>query len=174
MQREPIFLRTIGMALCALLVSGASGQRALAQSATRDLSGYAGLEVTFTVTITIETPGGTTAVGLEEAPPAGWIVSNISDGGAWDVGQEEVKWGPFFGGGTPAFVTYDVTPPASAGGDECFAGTVSFDALNLSVGGEQCIAVPIPAASTWGLAVMAIMICTLATLLLILRDARRV
>src|SRR5205823_1941439 len=43
------------------------------------------------------TPSASAAVyAVEDQPPAGWVVSNISDGGLYDAKRGKVKWGPFF------------------------------------------------------------------------------
>lgn len=137
-----------------------------AEGATRDLSQFVELGATFTTTIVLEPPPGTLIVGLEEAPPTGWIVSTISNGGTFDAATGEVKWGPFFDPGIPAFVTYDVTPPTTAVGSQCFAGTVSFGGASTpDIGGDACIGAPIPAASAWGLAAATLGIMCGATIL---------
>jgi hypothetical protein len=118
---------------------------------------------TFTVAITLNTPGGTSVVGAEDAPPAGWTVSNIDNGGSLDAGTGKVKWGPFFSPSIPASLSYDVTPPASGGGDVCFAGTASFDGLEEAIAGDGCITRSIPAASAWGLLVLALAIAALGS-----------
>ena len=112
---------------------------AMLGSASRDLpSGYrAGTP--FSVSITVQLPPAVVAVGLEDAPPAGWAVSDISDNGAWDSQHGKVKWGPFFAPQIPAAVTYRVTPPAGTSGQWCFAGTVSFDGVNQPITGELCL-----------------------------------
>ena len=111
----------------------------LADGATRDLPDCYTPEVALTVSIAIQPPPATSAVGLEDAPPVGWTVSNISSNGVFDALNGKVKWGPFFEP-FPAVVTYDVTPPIAEMGMKCFAGTVSFDGINQQpITGEECI-----------------------------------
>lgn len=158
---RPCLAACVGLLLCV-----ASAQRAEAQGAVRDLSAFTGPTATFTVSITINTPAGTAAVGVEETPPAGWSVANISDGGGWDSIQEKVKWGPFFSPSVPTLLTYDVTPAAGAVGDECFTGDVSFDVTVESIGGDQCVMLPVPTVSQWGALALALLVCTAATLII--------
>lgn len=136
-----------------------------AAGATRDLSSYADPVTPFTVTIAIDAPPGTIAAGVEDTPPFGWSVSNISDSGAWDTQALKVKWGPFFGSSIPAVVTYDATPSGSAG-QQCFAGMVSFDGDEESIGGDACVGGAVPAASAWGLAALTLALLCAGTLLI--------
>lgn len=142
-----LFVIMIG--LVATTASTARGQ-----SATRDLSDFAGAGTTFAVSLALDIPAGVNVVGLEEGPPAGWVASVISDGGFWDVDTEQVKWvlvtEPF-----PTSLTYDVAPPADAQGNLCFAGTISFDGPSVTIEGDDCLAVGIPAVSGIGLALFA-------------------
>ncbi|UCE61005.1 MAG: hypothetical protein JSU63_04485 [Phycisphaerales bacterium] len=140
-----------------LIMLTAAAQTARADGATRDLSAYSAPGVAFTVVIAIDTPPATGMAGLDEAPPTGWSVSNISDGGTWDSQTEEVKW-LFFDPSIPPQVTYDVMPPIDASGEHCFTGTITFDSLPLPVAidGDDCILFDAPAVSEWGVIVMAI------------------
>ena len=160
-RRRERFARYVGLVSIAICARHAD-----AQSATRDLSGYSGPSVQFTVSISIDTPPQTVAVGLEELTPTAWSVSNISDSGTWDIPQQKVKWGPFFNPSVPTVVTYDILPPANVGSARCFDGEVSFDVLAEPVGGDQCIPLNVPAASAWGTIIMALAILTLATVVI--------
>ncbi len=89
-----------------------------------------------TVTITA-TPASTTgSYAIEETPPAGWTVSNISNDGTLYSGV--VKFGPFFDN-TARTLTYDVTPPAAETGDKTFSGTASEDGVSKSIAGQTVI-----------------------------------
>ena len=92
-----------------------------------------------TVCIAIAPPPGTSAIGVQDSPPSGWEVSNISPGGEWDSIYDKVKWGPYFAP-FPVEVCCDVTPPLDAAGEHCFAGTISFDGTNQAVQGDECVA----------------------------------
>ncbi len=109
-----------------------------ADGATRDLPPEYCPGVTFEVSISIVPPAGTSAFALEDVPPVGWPVSNISDGGAFDPINLKVKFGPYFSP-FPGKVTYELTPPANKTGQRCFSGTVSFDGINEPIGGDGCI-----------------------------------
>lgn len=155
----------------AAVLAGLVGWTGLTQSvwadgATRDLSGYTAPGTAFTVTITLVPPAGTHVAGVEEAPPASWVVSSISDSGTWDAGTEEVKWGPFFDPSIPGAVTYDVTPPGEVTGEHCFGGTVTFDTLNASIGGDDCLPLTIPTMSGWGAVALLLLLLTAGTLVL--------
>jgi hypothetical protein len=78
--------------------------------------------------VVIETTIPDTAAShtVEDVPPSGWTVSDISHGGSFSGGA--VTWGPF--DDTQArTLTYAVTPPADAFSPEEFSGTIT-------IGGE--------------------------------------
>jgi Concanavalin A-like lectin/glucanases superfamily len=75
------------------------------------------------------------AIALDDQPPAGWIVSDISDGGSWDTVNKKVKWGPIYSDFL-RIVTYVVTPPAGATGKQTFSGIISADGISLPIEGE--------------------------------------
>ena len=89
------------------------------------------------VTILITVPPQTTAIGVEDAPPSGWVASNISHGGVWDSVRGKVKWGPFFEP-FPTEVRYDVIPSFDDSGTACFDGTLSLDGIDETICGDQC------------------------------------
>jgi hypothetical protein len=70
---------------------------------------------------------------VEEIPPAGWAVTNISHGGVYDPATGRVRWG-LFTDQTSRTLTYDVTP---TGALAPFAGIVSFDGVNASIAGPS-------------------------------------
>ena len=155
-----------GITVLAGLAAGiGGGQLAFADGATRDLSGFAGPSVTFTVTIAIDVPPGATMAGVEETPPTGWSVSQISNGGTWDDGQQEIKWGPFFEPSIPEQVTYEVTPPDVGSGPRCFSGIAVFDTGSLPIEGDQCVAFGVPTISPWGLMVLTMLVLAFGTLI---------
>ncbi|MFQ5591860.1 MAG: Kazal-type serine protease inhibitor family protein [Phycisphaerae bacterium] len=93
--------------------------------------------VTKVVRIVLNPPSSATAIAVEDTPPPGWVVSNISNGGTLDPVNGKVKWGPIFAP-FPAEVTYDVTPD-SANGLQCFTGIISIDGVNEPICGDQCL-----------------------------------
>ena len=148
------------------LAVGLAAPMAAGQSAVRDLpTTYGGGVSSFAVSIAINPPQGVAAVGLEDLPPAGWPVSNISNGGALDVRSGKVKWGPFFGT-IPSGVSYVLAVPGSASGPACFDGDVSFDGLDRPITGDVCVIGPIPAVSEWGALVLGISLLIGGTLVL--------
>ncbi|MCH8147839.1 MAG: hypothetical protein IH987_07575 [Planctomycetes bacterium] len=136
-----------------------------AQDPMRDLSAYSNPVTVFSVQITVDTPLRTVTAVMEESPPTNWSVSNISHSGTWDEQSQKVKWGPFFSSSIPPTVSYDVTP-AGAGSERCFDGTISFDAVDETIGGDLCVGDPIPAISHWGLACMTLLVLTASSILL--------
>ncbi|MDX1952031.1 MAG: Ig-like domain-containing protein [Verrucomicrobiota bacterium] len=78
------------------------------------------------------------AYALEDRPPIGWTVSEISDGGEYDALNRKVKWGPFFGTESRT-LTYIVTPPALAHGLQSFTGMVSTDGHQQGITGDLTI-----------------------------------
>ena len=136
-----------------------------AQNPSRDLSGYSDQVTVFAVQITVDSPPGTVTAVMEETPPTNWTVSNISHSGTWDTQSQKVKWGPFFNPSIPSTVSYDVTP-SGPGGTRCFSGTISFDAVDETIGGDLCVGDPIPALSEWGLFCMSLLLLTAASVLL--------
>jgi len=145
-----------GVVLVAVCVCLGSVRSVQAQSAVRELPRFPGEGATATITITLHPPAGTAAAGAADTPPAGWTVSNISDAGTFDSLTGEVKWGPIFTPADPTVLTYDVTVPTGATGNECFTGTVSFDGSETPIEGESCF-VTIPALTPAGAAVAALL-----------------
>lgn len=149
-----------------LLCLGSASSAVHAQGATRDLSAFSTPGATFTVTITLDLPPDTVAAGVQDRPPTGWLVTNISAGGAWDALNQEAKWGPLLAPSIPAVVTYDVTPPAGAVGRPCFVGIVSFGGPSEPVTGDDCLAVAVPTVSSWGLMVLSLLLMIAGTLVM--------
>jgi hypothetical protein len=87
------------------------------------------------VEIRVTPPVGAAAVAVEEAVPAGWQVSRISDGGVFDAESRRVRWGLFFGDDTRR-LTYELTPPAGAASAERLKGVASFDGDLIVIDGE--------------------------------------
>ena len=81
------------------------------------------------VSIAVTPDPGVMVYAVEDAPPVGWTVSNISHSGAWDDVNKKVKWGLFFDANIRT-LTYDATPPAGETGEKTFSGTASFDGVD--------------------------------------------
>jgi ribosomal protein L35AE/L33A len=91
-----------------------------------------------TVGITVTPASGTQSFAVEDSPPLGWVISEISHSGQWDTINNKVKWGPFFDN-NPRTLTFRATPPAGETGDKTFNGTASFDGNNISITGDSVI-----------------------------------
>jgi hypothetical protein len=91
-----------------------------------------------TVSLIASPAAGINNYALEDIPPAGWIVSNVSSGGMYDAANHKVKFGPFFDS-TSRIFTYDATAPANESGEKMFSGTASADAYKSSIGGSSVI-----------------------------------
>jgi len=102
-----------------------------------DAAGYCP-GVTQRVVIVLNPPAGSSAIALEDAPPGGWAVGAISDGGFFDETTGKVKWGPLFSP-FPESVGYEVTPPNADQGQQCFVGTISIDGFNRTICGDSCV-----------------------------------
>ena len=143
---------------------------AAGQSAVRDLPPVYGGGITdISVSIAINPPQGVAVVGLEDKPPTGWPVSNISNGGTLDVQNGKVKW--FFLAPSPGSVSYELAVPGAARGPACFGGDVSFDGLDRPIIGDACVVGPIPAMSEWGLLVLSLLLLIGGTVILNRRES---
>lgn len=142
---------------CLIAVFGFLSTAAFGSGASRDLPDSALPGASFTVTITLDTPPVTSVAAAEDAPPSGWIVSNISNSGTFDAQTGKVKWGLFFAPSIPLTLSYDVTSTGQS--TTCFSGTVSFDGAGSGITGDSCMNV-IPAASTWGVLALVISLLT--------------
>jgi hypothetical protein len=100
-------------------------------------------EVPFTVTDFANPASNILAYAVQDTPPPGWAVSNISDDGTFDPATGTVFWGPFFDA-LPRPLSYQVTPPAGATGAASFAGEASFDGNIVTILGQrQTTATPV-------------------------------
>ncbi|MCP4350017.1 MAG: LamG domain-containing protein [Desulfobacterales bacterium] len=78
------------------------------------------------------------AYAVEDTPPLGWEVSNISDSGTFDSVNNRVKFGPFFNN-TTRTLTYDVIPPSDQTDNVVFVGTASADGVNTIIRGDSVV-----------------------------------
>ena len=99
--------------------------------------------VSFTVTNLAVPATNISAFAVQDTPPAGWTVANISDDGAFDAVNQIVKWGPFFDN-LPRALTYQVTPPANATGTVTFSGQGLFDSTTVPITGQRQTTALIP------------------------------
>jgi len=75
---------------------------------------------------------------VEDTPPAGWAVTNISDGGYFDTANRRVRYGPFLDG-QPRNLRYDVTPPMGDSGSKQFLGSSAVDGTDRLLGGTHVL-----------------------------------
>jgi hypothetical protein len=95
--------------------------------------------VPFTVTIAITPGSNTLAYALEERPPEGWAITNISDAGVFCPITGKIRWGLFLTN-TPLTVSYQVTPRTNATSSlATFAGVASFNGLNVPIIGQRTV-----------------------------------
>ncbi len=94
--QEKLSCRRVSLLLAGLVGLLAAQASAWADGAFRELPDCYTPDTQFTIAISIEPPEGTLAIGLEDSPPLGWAVQNISNGGNYDADNNKVKWGPFF------------------------------------------------------------------------------
>lgn len=91
-----------------------------------------------TVMLTVA-PGDTaSAYAVEETPPAGWSISDVSDDGQFIAATGTVRWGPFCDAQTRS-LSYVLTPATSGLADLSFAGMASFDGASLTIGGAASL-----------------------------------
>ena len=157
----------------AVLVWIGTASSALWEGATRDLPAFYEPGTLLSVSIEIDVLPGTGVVGLEDVPPSGWTdVSNISDGGTYDLGNHKVKWPPFFDN-LSRTVSYDVTPSGAAVGVQCFIGYVSFDGDEQSTAGDDCVPPAVVVPVTSGLSLIVLGLLLIAAAALVLRSVAR-
>jgi hypothetical protein len=84
------------------------------------------------IRIAANPPSSATSYAVEEKPPRGWTVSNISHDGTFDPETGVIRWGVFFDA-TPRTLTYTLTAPAGVASLGSFNGEFSFDGNVLEV-----------------------------------------
>jgi hypothetical protein len=95
--------------------------------------------VPFTVSITVTPSSNILSCALEERPPEGWPVTDISDGGVFCPVTHKIRWG-LFESNSVRTVSYTVTPRLVASSIVTeFAGVASFDGVDVPIGGQRWI-----------------------------------
>jgi hypothetical protein len=84
------------------------------------------------VVVSVTPPAGAAAYAVEEKPPRGWAVSNLSHEGSYDPDTGVIRWGVFYDGSTRA-LSYTLTPPPSVIAVGGFDGELSFDGQLVNV-----------------------------------------
>jgi len=88
------------------------------------------------VELCVEPGAPAQSVAVEDRPPAGWRVSEVSHDGVYDPVTGRVKFGPFFDR-EPRILGYTVQASAGALGTFQFEGRGSADGVNSPIGGQQ-------------------------------------
>jgi hypothetical protein len=91
--------------------------------------------VSFLVSLRADPPAGTFAYAVEDKPPTGWHVTDVSDDGAFDSVTGKVKFGPFTDTAART-LTYRVTPPATAAGRYEFSGSSAVNGALYPITGD--------------------------------------
>ncbi len=78
------------------------------------------------------------AYAVEDLPPSGWLVGEMSDGGAVDPLSGRVKFGPFVDDQARS-LTYVVAVPQDAAGKQVFQGTSAVDGKEFPITGDQTL-----------------------------------
>ncbi|MEK7677889.1 MAG: PQQ-binding-like beta-propeller repeat protein, partial [Verrucomicrobiota bacterium] len=105
-------------------------------TAVADLPAEYQLGTNITVSITVTPQTNVTAYAVEDQPPDGWLVSQITSDGLWDDLTRKVKWGPFFDR-VARTLAYQATPASNTLGAAVFAGVASFDGADLAISGQR-------------------------------------
>ncbi|HEY5914143.1 MAG TPA: hypothetical protein VJA21_26445, partial [Verrucomicrobiae bacterium] len=102
---------------------------------TRQLPGQHGSPGN-TVRLIAQPSASTSVYAVQDQPPAGWAIRNISHGGVFDSATALVKFGPFFDH-EPRTLAYDALPPLGFQGVAVFSGAASADGLNSPIVGDH-------------------------------------
>ncbi|HEV8544235.1 MAG TPA: Calx-beta domain-containing protein [Verrucomicrobiae bacterium] len=94
--------------------------------------------VAFMVTLQAAPARGTRAYAVEDLPPKGWQVSEISNDGVFDAQTGKVKFGPYTDDQART-LTYKVAPPATANGRYEFGGSSSANDQSFPIAGDRLI-----------------------------------
>lgn len=115
---------------------GAGASLASSGTATRSMFGDMRADAATQVRITATPPTGSSGYAVEERPPYGWTISNISHEGVFDTTNGVIRWGVFPDGLTRT-LSYTATPPAAVSSVGVFAGQLSFDGKLLLIGADS-------------------------------------
>ncbi len=94
-------------------------------------------DIPVTMTTLAVTPGiDTRAYAVEETPPEGWAITDISHSGIFDVQSNKIRWG-LFSDDAVRDLTYRVTPSESAVDAQSFVGQAAFDEADEPISGQR-------------------------------------
>jgi hypothetical protein len=108
----------------------------------RSLPRYYSPGATFVVTLQAKPSTNTFSYAVEEQPPSGWVVQNITANGTYDVITRKIKWGLFFDN-NPRTLTYEISAPTWQTGTAYFFGIGSDDGVITTTGGADSIQEPL-------------------------------
>ncbi len=111
-------LLVIAGVLCCAMQSFAAGALTVTSAIAAQGGGY---QVTLTTAVTQPVLVYT----VQDQPPTGWVVSNISDSGIYDAVNGKVKW--VFLDGVNRVLTYTATPPSAGAGWFTFTGSYAIN-----------------------------------------------
>jgi uncharacterized delta-60 repeat protein len=94
------------------------------------------------IKLTATPPPGAGAWAVEDTPPQGWPIANITNG-VYDLRTGKVKFGPFFDA-DPRPLGYAVVPPPGYTGIGLVTGTASADGRSTPVVGDSRIVIAWP------------------------------
>lgn len=94
----------------------------------------AGEAVNISIEVTPDTL--TSSYAVEETPPAGWTISDVSHYGTYVDGK--IKWG-LFTDNVVRKLSYRATPPSDASGTKIFTGNAAFDSVQSAITGDSSI-----------------------------------
>ncbi len=99
------------------------------------------------ITVTVEvSPAEIAVYAVEDAPPVGWSVGDISDGGNYDAVNHLVKW--YFLDNLARTLTYVAIPPTDATEGVSFSGQYSYDGSKDAITGQRALQ-PVPGPQTF-------------------------
>lgn len=117
--------------------------------AVRELPARIAPETPVTVAVRVTPMQSSAAFAVEEQPPIGWQISNVSDEGVVEAATGTIRWGLFYDT-APRVLTYQVTRQAEAAGLAAFSGAASFDGRTVGIiGPEQVFAVGSDGKMAW-------------------------
>ena len=90
------------------------------------------------VSLAVKPSASTMTYAVEDMPPTGWTVSNISNSGVYDPANNKVKWLELSEMSAKT-LSYTVTPPVGSSGTKIFTGIASFDGTNVTITGDRSL-----------------------------------
>jgi hypothetical protein len=98
----------------------------LVPAAQRSILGTVAAGQTIEIHLSVAPPANGASFAVEERPPRGWLISQISDDGTFDPAAGVIRWGVFFDSNART-LDYKVTLPAGITSIGDFNGEFSFD-----------------------------------------------